>query len=95
MSSPLQRFIHLFSTDQQFRHQVLTDLQSALASFDLSEEERDILSDMQQLFTQSSRPAVGPDGPWGWQFTSAEPSVGPNGPWGWQFASPEQDLLHS
>ena len=89
MTSSLQRFIHLFSTDQKFRHRALTDLQSAMASFDLSEEERDILFDMRQLFTQSSEPAGGPNGPWGWQFTSAEPAGGPNGPWGWQFTSAE------
>ncbi len=89
MSSPLQQFIHLLSTDQQFRHQAMTDLQSALARFELSEEERDILSDMHQMFAQSSRPVAGPDGPWGWQFTSTEPAAGSNGPWGWQFTSTE------
>ncbi len=90
MSSPLQQFIHRFSTDQQFRDHALTDLQSALASFDLSEEEREILSDMRELFMQSSQPAGGPNGPWGWQFMS-EPAGGPNGPWGWQFNAPEQE----
>ena len=92
MANQFQQLIHRLSTDGAFRQRFLESPRDVLSAFELSEEEQDVLSDMRRLFVQSTANDGGPNGPWGWQFTSleAQPSDGgPNGPWGWQFTTLE------